>query len=60
MQKLQGALISRQEAPNYVGIPLRGIDHLIYTRQIPVVRIGRRTWLRRTDLDALVANGTQK
>jgi len=56
----QGVLRSIPDAVKYSGLPERTIQHLIYTRRIPVVHIGRRVYLRQSDLDQLIENGTQK
>ena len=53
-------LLSITDSSPHTGLSIRSIKHLIYTRQISVVHVGRRVYLRRTDLDALIANGTQK
>lgn len=38
-------------------IPERFLRRLVQERRIPVVRIGRRVFLARRDLDALVSDG---
>jgi len=55
-----GALLTIPSAAAYSGLTDRSLKHLIYTRQVPVIHIGRRVYLRRSDLDQLVTNGTQK
>ena len=54
-----GALLSIPEASHYLGLLERALKHVIYTRRIPVVHIGRRVYLRQSDLDQLIENGTQ-
>lgn len=53
------ALLTIPKAANYLGLTDRSLKHLIYTRQVSIVHVGRRVFLRRTDLDFLVENGTR-
>ena len=48
------------EGSELSGIPLRSIRHLIYKRQLEVIHIGRRIYLRTKDLEVLVNEGTNK
>lgn len=55
-----GALLTISSAADYSGLTDRSLKHLIYTRQVPVIHVGRRVYLRRSDLDQLITNGTQR
>jgi hypothetical protein len=48
---VQPALLDVKQAGTYVGRSEQAIQHLIFERQIPVVRSGRRVHLRRSDLE---------
>ncbi|TSA47755.1 MAG: DNA-binding protein [Actinomycetales bacterium] len=54
------ALLTIPGAANYSGLTDRSIKHLIYTRQVAFVHVGRRIYLRRSVLDQLIENGTQQ
>ena len=53
-------LLTISDSSIYCGLSIRSLNNLIYTRQIPVVHVGRRIYVRLTDLDQLIENGTQK
>jgi excisionase family DNA binding protein len=48
---IQPALLTVKDAAVYLGRSEQAIQHLIFERQLPVVRHGRRVHLRRFDLD---------
>lgn len=48
------------EGSDVSGIPLRSLRNLIYKRQLEVIHIGRRIYLRTKDLEVLVNEGTNK
>jgi excisionase family DNA binding protein len=48
---VQPALLSVKEAAVYLGRTEQSIQHLIFERTVPVVRVGRRIHLHRSDLD---------
>ena len=56
------SLLSIQDSATYLGksISVRSVRHIINTRLLPVVHIGRRVYIRVSELDALIANGAQK
>ena len=54
----KGALLAVPVASAYSGLTERSIRHLIATRQLGVVKVGRAVRIRRTDLDLLIANGS--
>ena len=45
-------LLSQQEAARYLGISYWTIRDLVFRREIPFVKIGRRVLVDRLDLDA--------
>ena len=51
---VQPALLTVKEAGVYLGRSEQAIQHLIFERQLPVVRFGRRVHLDRRDLDAFI------
>ena len=55
---IQPALLTVKQAGTYLGRSEQSVQHLIFERQIPVVRSGRRVHLRRTDLDAWIEGNT--
>lgn len=55
-----GALLTITNAAAYSGLTDRSIKHLIYTRQVPAIHVGRRVYLRRSDLDQLITKGTSQ
>ena len=48
------ALLTVKEAGIYLGRSEQSIQHLIFEKQIPVVRAGRRVHLDRRDLDTFI------
>lgn len=51
---VQPALLTVKEAGVYLGRSEQAIQHLIFERQLPVVKVGRRVHLHRRDLDAFI------
>jgi excisionase family DNA binding protein len=51
---IQPALLTVKEAAVYLGRTEQAIQHLIFEKQLPVVRVGRRVHLDRKDLDAFI------
>jgi excisionase family DNA binding protein len=51
---VQPALLTVKEAGIYLGRSEQAIQHLVFERQLPVVRVGRRVHLDRKDLDAFI------
>ncbi len=49
---IQPRLLSQQDAASYLGISYWTIRDLVFRRDIPFVRIGRRILVDRVDLDA--------
>ena len=58
-QNQKHALLKYEGASEYTGLTERSLKHLVAKRLIPVVHIGRRVYLRQSDLDQLIENGTQ-
>jgi excisionase family DNA binding protein len=54
----RGALLDVPKAAEYCGLSERSIRHLIATKSLPTVKVGRSVRIRRTDLDLLIANGS--
>jgi len=52
--RIQPALFSVKEAAIYLGRSEQAVQHLIFQRDLPVVRVGRRVHLDRRDLDAWI------
>lgn len=52
--RVQPALFSVKEAAVYLGRSEQAVQHLIFQRDLPVVRVGRRVHLDRRDLDAWI------
>ena len=48
---IQPALLSVTNAAAYLGRTKQALQHMIYQKELPVVRYGRRVHLRRLDLD---------
>lgn len=48
---VQPMLLDVKQAAVYLGRTEQSIQHLIFARELPVVRVGRRVHLHRTDLD---------
>ena len=55
---IQPALLTVKQAGAYLGRSEQSVQHLIFEKQIPVVRSGRRVHLRRADLDAWIEGNT--
>lgn len=51
---IQPLLLSVKEAAIYLGRSEQSIQHLIFERELPVVRVGRRVHLDRRDLDVWI------
>lgn len=51
---VQPALLNVKDAAIYLGRSEQALQHLIFQREIPVVRVGRRVHLDRRDLDAWI------
>ena len=52
--KVQPALLNVKEAAIYLGRSEQAVQHLIFERELPVVRVGRRVHLDRRDLDSWI------
>jgi excisionase family DNA binding protein len=52
--RIQPALLNVKEAAIYLGRTEQSIQHLIFERDLPVVRVGRRVHLDRKDLEAWI------
>jgi excisionase family DNA binding protein len=48
---IQPALLDVKQAAVYLGRTEQAIQHLIFDKELPVVRVGRRVHLHRPDLD---------
>ena len=55
--RLMDQLVSVKHAANTLDCSEAAIRKWIYEGRLPVVKVGRLTRLRRSDLDALVTNG---
>jgi excisionase family DNA binding protein len=51
---VEPALLDVKQAAVYLGRTEQSVQHLIFQRDIPVVRAGRRVHLHRADLDAWI------
>ena len=49
--EIQPVLLTVKQAAVYLGRSEQSIQHLIFQRELPVVRVGRRVHLDRRDLD---------
>jgi excisionase family DNA binding protein len=49
-----GLLLEVPQAGDYIGRTVRAIEHMIASKELPVVRRGRRVHLHRRDLDAWI------
>jgi excisionase family DNA binding protein len=54
MPTVQPELLDVKQAAIYLGRSEQSVQHLIFNRDIPVVRLGRRVHLHRKDLDAFI------
>jgi excisionase family DNA binding protein len=52
--RIQPALFTVKEAAVYLGRTEQAMQHLIFQKDLPVVRVGRRVHLDRRDLDAWI------
>lgn len=52
--QIQPALLTVKDAAVYLGRTEQAIQHLIASKELPVVRAGRRVHLHRADLDAWI------
>lgn len=60
MGELAGDLLNgAQEASRYSGLPLRTIYHFVETRQLPVKRVGKRLFFRKSELDRFFSSNGQ-
>lgn len=53
-QEIAAVLLTVKQAAVYLGRSEQSVQHLIFQKEIPVVRIGRRVHLDRRDLDAWI------
>jgi excisionase family DNA binding protein len=51
---VQPVLLTVKQAAVYLGRSEQSIQHLIFQKDLPVVRVGRRVHLDRRDLDAWI------
>jgi excisionase family DNA binding protein len=52
--EVQPVLLNVKQAAVYFGRTEQSVQHLIFQKDIPVVRIGRRVHLHRRDLDSWI------
>ena len=52
--QIQPALLTVKQAAVYLGRSEQSMQHLVFEKEIPVVRVGRRVHLHRRDLDAWI------
>jgi excisionase family DNA binding protein len=52
--KVQPTLLNVKDAAIYLGRSEQAVQHLIFRRELPVVRVGRRVHLDRRDPDAFI------
>lgn len=55
---IQPALLTVRQAGDYLGRSEASIQHMIFDKDLPVVRSGRRVHLRRADLDRWIDQST--
>ena len=55
---IQPALLDVKQAAIYLGRSEQSVQHLIFEKELPVVRSGRRVHLRRADLDRWIERNT--
>jgi excisionase family DNA binding protein len=53
---VQPALLTVKQAALYIGRSEQAVQHLIFQKELPVVRNGRRVHLDRRDLDGWIEN----
>jgi excisionase family DNA binding protein len=51
---IEPALLTVKQAGVYLGRSEQSVQHLIFQKDVPVVRVGRRVHLDRRDLDAWI------
>lgn len=51
---VEPALLTVKQAAIYLGRSEQSIQHLIFQKELPVVRVGRRVHLDRRDLDGFI------
>jgi excisionase family DNA binding protein len=51
---IEPALLTVKQAAVYLGRSEQSVQHLIFQKDLPVVRVGRRVHLDRRDLDAWI------
>lgn len=56
--EVQPVLLNVKQAAVYLGRTEQSVQHLIFQRDLPVVRMGRRVHLHRRDLDAWIMKNT--
>ena len=52
--RVRPALLNVKEAAVYIGRSEQAVQHLVFQKDLPVVRIGRRVHIDRRDLDAWI------
>ena len=52
--RVRPTLLSVKESAVYLGRSEQAVQHLIFEKQLPVVRVGRRVHLDRRDLDSWI------
>jgi excisionase family DNA binding protein len=52
--RVQAALLNVKDAAVYLGRSEQAVQHLIFQKELPVVRAGRRVHLDRRDLDTWI------
>lgn len=50
--RMDTLLLSKQEAARLLGLSIRGLEHLISRKEIPVRRIGRRVLIARSAVES--------
>jgi excisionase family DNA binding protein len=54
IHEIQPVLLTVKQAAVYLGRSEQSVQHLIFQKNLPVVRAGRRVHLHRRDLDAWI------
>jgi excisionase family DNA binding protein len=54
VRAVQPALLNVKQTAAYLGRSEQSVQHLIFQKELPVVRVGRRVHLDRRDLDAWI------
>lgn len=52
--RIQPVLLNVKDAGVYLGRTEQAVQHLVFQKELPVVRVGRRVHLDRRDLDAWI------